>query len=257
MTRPATITAHRITLEICVDTPQGLLAAIKGGAQRIELCSALSEGGLSPSLGFMNMASTVSVPVRAMIRPRSGDFTYSSDDIGVMRKDILAAASAKLEGVVLGANLASGALDEDALIDLVKSARALGLKVALHRSFDIAPEPHAALDLAISLGIDTVLTSGGSKTADAGLSGLRALVKQAQGRIEILAGSGVTPQNAALILETGVTALHASCRNIRPFLPGRATDLGYVTPDLRDTDGALVAAFRNHLTHLELSHVIR
>ena len=113
----------RPLLEICVDTPAGLRAAVASGADRIELCAALSEGGLTPSRGFMKLARDAGVPMRAMIRPRAGDFTYDAADLAVMRDDIAAAAEAGLAGVVFGANLADGALDTDALADLSRRAR--------------------------------------------------------------------------------------------------------------------------------------
>jgi len=244
----------RPLLEICVDTPAGLRAAAANGADRIELCAALSEGGLTPSRGFMQRARGGGVPVRAMIRPRAGDFTYDDAELAVMRDDIAAAAEAGLAGVVFGANLADGALDTDALADLSRRARESGLQTALHRGFDLAPDPFAALDDAIALGFDTVLTSGAAQSAPEGAAVLQALVARAAGRIEILAGGGVRAGNAALLLNAGLRALHASCR---APLPLRATHVGaaqlgsalqnYVTPDLRDTAAAEVRALRDRM----------
>jgi copper homeostasis protein len=237
-------------LEICVDTLSGLNAAIDGGADRIELCAALSEGGLTPSRGFMALAAETDVPVRAMIRPRGGDFTYSDGELAIMRADIAAAAEANLAGVVFGANQADGALDLAALEDLCRQAQDFGLETALHRSFDLTPDPSVALDAAIALGFDTVLTSGGAASAPEGVARLQALAAQAAGRIEILAGGGVRADTAEGLLRAGLLSLHASCRAPLPPRYDRATELGYVTPDLRDTNAAQVRALREHINLL-------
>ncbi len=231
-------------LEVCVDTAAGVRAAMAGGADRIELCDALSVGGLTPSAGLMRLARKLGATTRAMIRPRAGDFIYSHDEIAVMLHDMELVADTGLEGVVLGASLASGELDVAALELLAGHAKSLDLKLALHRAFDLAPDPAAALDTAINLGFDTVLTSGGARSAPLGISGLTALVEQAAGNIEILAGSGVTTANLDDILSSGVRAVHASCSATVPVRSPRAAELGYVSPDLRDTDAAIVAQMR-------------
>ena len=236
-----------ILLEVVVDTAAGLRAAADNGADRIELCAALAEGGLTPSIGLMKLAAELGVPTRAMIRPRAGDFTYTADELHIMHHDIVAVAGCGLAGVVLGANQTSGALDEAALQGLVIHAKAHGLAVALHRGFDLVPDPAQALEIAISLGIDTILTSGGAKSAAEGLSGLAALVKQAAGRIEILAGKGVTADNVAAVLTTGVTSVHASCSAPLPAHDNRAFALGYVSAEMRDTDARSVAHLKSIL----------
>jgi len=148
---------------------------------------------------------------------------------------------------VLGANLTSGALDEAALKGLVVHAKAHGLAVAMHRGFDLVPDPAEALEIAISLGIDTLLTSGGGQTAAQGTEGLAALVKQASGRIEILAGKGITAENVGPILDTGVTAIHASCNAPLPPHDNRAFALGYVNANMRDTHAQSVAHLKSIL----------
>ena len=181
----------RIGLEICVDSAAGLHAAAENGADRIELCAALSEGGLTPSAGMMEIASRLSMPVRAMIRPRAGSFTYNDADLDIMRRDIEEVAASALEGVVLGCNDESGNLDETALAALVCHARALGLKITLHRSFDLVRDPLHALNVASTLGIDTILTSGQQPTAMAGLELIARLVQAAHAtNIQIMAGGG-------------------------------------------------------------------
>ena len=236
-----------LLLEVVVDTAAGLRAAVDNGADRIELCAALSEGGLTPSLGLMKLAAELGVPTRAMIRPRAGDFTYTADELHIMHHDIVAAAACGLEGVVLGANQTSGALDEAAMRGMVMHAKAHGLAVTLHRGFDLVPDPLEALEIAISLGIDTILTSGGAKAAAEGIEGLTALVKQAAGRIEILAGKGVTAENVEAILTSGVMSVHASCSAPLPAHDNRAFALGYVSAGMRDTDARSVAHLKSVL----------
>jgi copper homeostasis protein len=230
------------TLEICVDDAAGLAAAISGGADRIELCSSLTVGGLTPTPGLMALAATAQIPVYAMIRPRPGDFVFSADDVATMETDIDAARAAGLSGVVLGATHADGSLDTAILKRL--AARASGLGLTLHRAFDLAPDFPAAIDTAIALGFERILTSGGAARAIDGLDALRAITAHAAGRIAIMAGSGVTADNAKTLLALGVTDLHASASRAIEIPPGRAADLGYVAPGMKRTDAELVAALK-------------
>ena len=240
----------RIGLEICVDSAAGLLAAAENGADRIELCAALSEGGLTPSQGMMQMASNVSKPVRAMIRPRAGNFIYVGGELDIMRRDIEASAACGLEGVVLGCNDASGNLDEEAMAALVGHAHAFELKVTLHRSFDLVRDPEHALNVAADLRIDTILTSGLQNTALEGLELIAQLVQLARKtNVQIMAGSGVMPSTAAaLIKRSGVSFVHASCR--RPHSHScESTAHLHMTPH-RETDPMLIAQLRRALDAL-------
>jgi copper homeostasis protein len=210
-----------VGLEICVDTAAGLQAAVENRADRIELCAALSEDGLTPSKGMMELAVRTARPIRVMIRPRAGNFEYSAPELDVMHADIASAASCGVEGVVLGCNRISGDLDEAALEALVRHAKSFGLKVTLHRSFDLAADSPRALNLAIDLRIDTVLTSGRQTTALAGARRIAELVDATRARpggaaIEIMAGGGVTPENIEpLFRQTGAHFIHASCSRTR------------------------------------------
>ncbi|ESQ87484.1 hypothetical protein ABAC460_19345 [Asticcacaulis sp. AC460] len=246
----------RYLLEICVDTAAGLHAAATNGADRIELCDALGQGGLTPSAGLMRLAADTGCPVRVMIRPRAGDFIYSDDDLAIMRHDIAMTAEMGLAGVVFGANHADGRLDVEALEDLIRHARRFKLETALNRSFDLAPDLPCALETVIALGFDTILTSGGAKSAPQGAAMLGELVKLAKGRIEILAGAGVTIAHAEALLDAGLTSLHSSCGAPVAIRSPRAAELGYFSADLRDTDPALVAALRAALDTYEASHVV-
>ncbi|WP_050769182.1 copper homeostasis protein CutC [Oceanicola granulosus] len=204
--------ADMVPLEVCVDTLAGVGAARRGGAARIELCAALSEGGLTPSAGLMAQAvraAGAQVEVYAMIRPRAGLFDYGAEEMEVMLADLAAARAAGVSGVVLGVQRADGALDTARLARLKAAAGLLG--TTLHRVIDVVPDPLAALDAALGLGFDRVLTSGGANSAAQGAAELRALVARARGRIGIMAGGGVTPETLAVVLATGVDAVHASC----------------------------------------------
>jgi copper homeostasis protein len=234
-----------ILLEVCVDGPAGLAAAIAGGAGRIELCSALALQGLTPAPGLMAQAASAPAPVYPMLRPRPGDFVYDEREVDAILRDIDAVRTYGLPGIVIGANLPSGALDVSALERLM--AHALDLDVTLHRAFDLTPDLPEALEAAISLKIPRVLTSGGAITAMAGAEMIAALVEQGRGRISILAGAGVRPDNIAeLVTRTGVTEAHGSFGGPAPRgtsgVDGKAGAMGFVDPALRDTSRDAVAA---------------
>ena len=236
------MTADRVLLEVCVDTPAGLAAAIAGGADRIELCSALALQGLTPAPGLMALAALAPIPVYPMIRPRNGDFCFDARDLDAMRRDIDAVRGYGLAGVAIGANRPDGELDLDVLGKLVEHATGLGM--TLHRSFDFVADQSAALEAAIDLGFERVLTSGGALTAEAGAEQLAALVEQADGRIRILAGAGVRASNVAeLVRRTGAHEVHGSFGHpIHGADPvSKLGEMGFVPPELRDTDQQAVA----------------
>lgn len=200
-------------LEVCVDHVEGMQAAAEGGADRIELCSSLDLGGLTPSAGLMAEARCLAIPVIALIRPRSGGFVYSAAEERVMLHDIECAASLGLAGIAIGALRPDGGLDVPMLRRL--AARAAGLQLTLHRAFDLVRQPATALEEAVDMGFTRILTSGGAPTAQAGAERLAALVAQSRGRIRILAGSGITPENVgALLAATQAHEVHASCRTL-------------------------------------------
>lgn len=234
----------KILLEVCVDNAEGLQAAIDGGADRVELCSALELGGLTPSLGFMRLAAKASVPVFAMIRPRAGDFVFDSEDVAIMLDDIDMARQSGLAGVVLGANLVDGRLDAPLLARLV--ARAQGLGLTLHRSFDrTGPEFGNALETAIDLGFERILTSGGAPSAIEGVDELQRLFAQAEGRIIIMPGAGINIGNAGALMERlALTELHGSCSRI---MPDSANKTGFSNNGRKQTDAGLVRALKAKL----------
>jgi copper homeostasis protein len=217
-----------VLLEVCVDTPAGLAAAVEGGADRIELCAALELGGLTPSAGMMRAAAGCGRPVMALIRPRSGDFRHDAAELAVMRADIAEARRAGLAGVVIGATQGD-ALDGAALAGLVAAAE--GMDVTLHRAADLCADPLAVVDLCHALGIRRILTSGGAASAASGLDRLAAMVRHAAGRLSIMPGGGVTPETVAALRGLRPAEVHASCS-----VPGPAAPMGFGAPRLTSAE---------------------
>lgn len=181
-------------LEICVDSYESLINAQKGGADRIELCSALEIGGLTPTYGLLKQASKLEdIEIFVMIRPRSGDFYYNSKELETIKLDIDAAKDLQLDGIVIGILDQEGRLDIDRLSEIVEYAKPL--KVALHRAFDVAKNPEEDIEKLISIGIIRILSSGRESNALAGADFLANLQTTYGNRIEIMPGSGVTSTN--------------------------------------------------------------
>lgn len=202
-------------IEVCCYSLDDCRAALNAGANRIELCSGLSDGGLTPSIGLVGLAKAqISLPVFAMIRPRGGDFVYDTSEQAVMLADIEALKQAGVDGFVLGCLKPDGSVDETLTRTFINAAAPL--PVTFHRAFDLTRDPLEALEAVIRTGAVRILTSGQQPTAEAGVDLLRTLVKQAAGRIEIMAGAGVNAQNGALLAHTGVNALHLSGSETRP-----------------------------------------
>ena len=234
-------------LEVCVEDAEGLAAAIAGGADRIELCSALAVGGLTPSAGLMARAARYSVPTYAMIRPRAGSFQYTADEIEVMKADIDAAGHAGLAGVVLGASLHDGRLDPDALNILIEHADGLGR--TLHRAFDLVPDMKQAIELAISLDFERILTSGRAGTALAGVDDLEQAIDISAGRISIMPGAGVSVTTIdQLLARLKITEIHSSCSVATETADKRLLALGFAAAGARRTDAATVRALKARLS---------
>jgi copper homeostasis protein len=199
-------------LEVCCADLQSVRAAIEGGAHRVELCQALELDGLTPSTEMMESAIGMGIPVQVLIRPRDGNFVYSKDEVLGMQRDIRQARQLGANGVVIGALKPDGNIDEETVRRLVGEAE--GLSITFHRAFDVCAKPEEALEQIISLGCHRLLTSGQAPTAEQGIPLLRGLVEQSAGRIIIMPGAGVNPQNAHRILsETGACEIHGSLRN--------------------------------------------
>ncbi len=205
-------------IEVCIDNMESLHNAIAGGATRIELCSSLALGGLTPSLGLMKLAGEkASIPVYAMIRARQGDFLYSEDDVATMIEDVKAAASSGLQGIVFGALTENGDIDISTTKRIVNVAHQHGLGVTFHRAIDQCNNVVAALEQVIALGCERILTSGLAPNALTGVNTIKAMVEQSDHRIQIMAGAGVNADNVASIIElTGVNEVHLSGKTTRP-----------------------------------------
>jgi copper homeostasis protein len=191
----------------------------------------------------MRLAAAIPIPVYAMMRPRAGCFVYAPPELDLIRRDLDAAAEAGLAGAVIGVSTTSGDLDAEVCAALVRHARDRGLACTLHRAVDLTPDPVAAVDVAVEIGVERILTSGGARTATEGAGVIAAMVRRAGGRLAIMAGSGVNPGNVAdLIRATGVREVHGSCSRPVPEAHPRLIELGFSDPKARGTVAAEVAA---------------
>ena len=195
-------------LEVCCASADFAVAAAQAGADRVELCDNLVEGGTTPSVGAVALAVARSgVPVMAMVRPRGGDFLYSSLEFEVMLRDIDALASAGAAGVVLGALDSEGRVDRRAVRSLVQAARPL--PVTFHRAFDLSRDLEESLDTLIELGVDRVLTSVAQASVVDDLDRLAALVERSNGSIVVMPGGGIRSDNVVSVASVpGVTEIH-------------------------------------------------
>jgi copper homeostasis protein len=202
--------------EVCIDSVEGAIAAQQGGAQRVELCDNLVEGGTTSSLGMIRtVCRSVSIAVNVIIRPRGGDFCYSPLEFEVMRQDILAAKEAGAHGVVIGLLLPDGRVDVERTRALVDLARPLS--VTFHRAIDLCRDSAEALEDLARLGVDRILTSGRQPSALEGAECIAGLVRQSAGRVIIMAGGGITHETLpALLSATGVNEVHFSARETLP-----------------------------------------
>jgi copper homeostasis protein len=200
-------------IEICVDSVAGAIAAQRGGADRVELCDNLMEGGTTPSAGCIRTARKhLKIGLQVIIRPRGSDFLYDETEVEVIREDVRVAKEAGADGVVIGCLTAEGNIDQDLTRELVKLARPMN--VTFHRAFDMCRDPRQGLEELVGLGLDRVLTSGQEASCLEGLELIAALQQQAAGRIIVMPGGGITPRNVRKIVAgTGVIEVHLSARS--------------------------------------------
>ncbi|HEY9134031.1 MAG TPA: copper homeostasis protein CutC [Dyella sp.] len=203
-------------LEIAANSLASALAAQAGGAARVELCSGLELGGLTPSPAIVAMVrEQLRIPLYVLIRPRAGDFLYDDDECEAMRRDIEYCVAQGCDGVVIGVLDAQGQVDTGRCRSLIAAAGKLG--VTFHRAFDLCRESARALEEIVALGCERVLTSGAQASALEGAALIRACVDQAAGRIAIMPGAGVNSRNiAALVAATGASEFHASAKQALP-----------------------------------------
>lgn len=211
--------AHRILLEITVATPDDALRAARGGADRLEVCSAFEVGGLTPTVGAINEIRRRSpAPLIAMLRPRAGGFAHAPDEIAVMRRDLDVLLASGVNGVALGV------LGDDHTVDVPRCRELVHAcgdrEVVFHRAFDLTPDPFVALEQLVDLGVRRVLTGGGHPQVvppSPGAALVARLIEKAAGRIEVLPAGGIRAHNVIeLIRATGCRQVHSSCRRAVP-----------------------------------------
>jgi copper homeostasis protein len=204
---------NRPIVEICVESTESAIAAERGGATRVEVCSALIEGGITPGAALVAQTrKKISIGLHVIIRPRGGDFCYTSAEFDTMQRDVLTAKDLGADGVVLGILRTDGTVDVQRTRQLVDIARPL--QVTYHRAFDLAFDLLRSLEDVTQTGAERILTSGGAQTAVAGTPALRQLVEAADGRIIIMAAGGINPLNVQAIVEkSGVKEIHASLKS--------------------------------------------
>jgi copper homeostasis protein len=217
----------QITLEIAAGSLASAQAAQEGGADRVELCGSLGEGGITPSYGVIaTTRDHVRLPIYVLIRPRAGDFLYGDAEFDAMQRDIEACARLGCDGVVVGALTAEGVIDPRCH-GLVAAAGKLG--VTFHRAFDASADLQRSLEDVVALGCERILTSGGRANALQGADVIAGLVRHAAGRIAIMAGAGIRSGNVADIARrTGAHEFHGSARGVHP------SQMRYRNPALQD-----------------------
>lgn len=241
-------------LEIAIASAAGAIAAQRGGADRLELCSALELGGVTPSAGLIAAVLEASeLPLQALIRPRPGDFCYSAEELSTALLETIECTKQGVAGVVVGALTPSGHVDHAAIERLVEAARSVNstVEIVFHRAIDHAVDAIGAVESLANIGVDRILSSGQAARAIEGLTNLAAMV-EADSRVQIMAGGGVRAVDIpALINAAGVAAVHLSAKTAGPAIPGSTLALGSAdgaNPNAYFvTDEALVSAAAEQL----------
>lgn len=206
----------KFEIEVCVSSIEMAIEAEKGGADRIELCSALSEGGLTPFASLIEMIKEyINIDIMVMIRPRGGDFYYTDIEFETMKRDILFAKTQEVKGVVFGILMPDGSVDKKRTKELVEIAKPL--KTCFHRAIDMTNDYRKAFYNILECGCDRILTSGGENLVVDGLDRISEIEKLSQGRIEIMGGSGLGADNAREIYQkTNIKHFHLSAKTTKP-----------------------------------------
>ena len=203
-------------IEVCCTSVADVKAAYEGGAIRVELCTALSGGGVTPSYALVKEANKIGIPINVLIRPREGDFCYSNEEVEIMLEDIRIAKTLDVNGFAIGALNEHGNIDSyvvEKIINEINNNSTKKLDITFHRAFDECPSPQKALEEIISLGCNRLLTSGCKAKAYDGKDLINDLVRQSAGRISIMPGSGINPNNIVEIENaTGAEEFHSSAR---------------------------------------------
>jgi copper homeostasis protein len=240
----------KLVIEVCVDSVESAVAAERGGADRVELCDNLLEGGTTPSAGAIDIARRrLGIKMHVIIRPRGGDFCYSEVEFEIMKRDIQIARSLGADGVVIGILTPDGEVDLDCTRELIALARPMS--VTFHRAFDMTRDPFAALESLIVAGVDRILTSGQEPSVVEGLDLIAELVQRAAGRVIVMPGGGTERNLPKVLAATGVPEVHVigvssvespmRFRNTRVFMGGELRPAEYARAV---TDPAKIAALR-------------
>ena len=202
-------------IEIACTDFNTAVSAAKGGADRLELCSALSEGGITPSFALIKMCrDKIAIPLFPIIRPRRGDFLYSDDECNIMREDVRLCKQTGCDGIVVGFLQKDGSIDKEKTKKIVEIA--YPLEVTFHRAFDRCRDPFEALEDIVEAGCQRILTSGQQTTAMEGVVLISELIKKADNRIVIMPGSGINPSNIfQMAQQTGAVEFHASLKSVK------------------------------------------
>ena len=242
--------SRKIVIEACVDSVESAMAAERGGADRVELCDNLLEGGTTPSAGSIEIARRrLGIRLHVIIRPRGGDFCYSPVEFEIMRRDIAVAKSLGADGVVIGILTPDGDVDAGRTRELIELARPLS--VTFHRAFDVARDPLASLEVLIALGVDRLLTSGQEPSVVEGLDLIADLVRRSDGRIIVMPGGASERTLGKVLSVTGAREFHVTgfssvespmrFRNTRVFMGGELRPPEYARSV---TDSERIAALR-------------
>ncbi|RXF69717.1 copper homeostasis protein CutC [Arcticibacter tournemirensis] len=231
-------------LEICANSIESALAAQSGGADRIELCDNMSEGGTTPSYGTIKRCKDLlGIPVFPIIRPRGGDFVYTEEEFEVMKADVQMSKDLGCEGVVLGILTRDGNIDVDRCSELITLARPM--QVTFHRAFDCCIDMKKGLEDIISLGCERVLTSGGAAHAYDGVDVIKDLVEQAHGRVIVMAGSGLDASNIRKMMgQSRVREFHSTAKSIVQF-QGIFNNNAGISPSFYQTDQRCVQILKS------------
>lgn len=240
------ITPDTCKLEICCTSGDDVAAALAGGADRAELCTALSAEGVTPSAGCISEALRAArgMALTVLIRPREGDFVYTPADVRAMVADIHAARQLGAAGVTIGALTAEGSVDIEAMRALIQAATPQ-MEITFSRAIDVSSNPGEALEALIALGCKRVLTSGGAPSSIKGVAAIAALTAQAAGRIDIMPAGGVRPDNIATLRRlTGARQFHSSAR----AGAGATVATGLFGPRPAAVDTNIVKSLKQQLT---------
>ncbi len=224
-------------LEIACYNIDSAIKAAKAGANRIELCENHFEGGTTPSYGTtVSAVETLNIPVNVIIRPRGGDFVYSGSEFDVMKKDIKTVKQAGANGIVTGILNENGTVDFERMKEIIELARPM--EITFHRAFDVSRNPWESLEVLLKLGVDRLLTSGMKPSAAAGTDLIAEMINKTNGKIIIMPGGGIRPDNLKkLALKTGATEFHSSAIS---FIKGKNTGKKVKMGDNDNDDSKIV-----------------